>query len=249
MKIVIMGGTGLIGSKLAGKLTAQGHDVVAAAPSTGIDSISGKGLAEALQGAEVVVDVTNSPSFAEDAVMTFFRQSTGNMLAASRSAGVSHYVALSVVGADRITDSPYLRAKDAQEQLIAKGGIAYTILRATQFFEFLGAIADSATQSDAVYLPSAKFQPVAAEDVAAALAEIATSRPRNGIVELAGPDATGMAKFIQSYLSAKGDGRKVIPDSDARYFGARLDGDGLAPKAEHLAGRISFADWIKTASA
>jgi uncharacterized protein YbjT (DUF2867 family) len=245
MKAVIIGGTGLIGRKLAAKLEAGGHEVVAAAPSTGVNSLTGEGLEQALAGADVVVDVTNSPSFEDDAVMDFFRKSTGNLLSAAKAAGVSHYVALSVVGCDRIRDSGYLQAKHAQEGMIEAGGVPYTVLRATQFFEFLNAIADGGTQGNAVHMPSGKFQPVAADDVAATLAEIATASPKNGVVELAGPDASGMAAFIQSYLASKGDARKVVADPQAKYFGAVLDKDGLAPTGKFIAGRIRFADWAR----
>ena len=245
MKVVIIGGTGLIGRKLAAKLKAGGHEVVAAAPSTGVNSLTGDGLEAALSGANVIVDVTNSPSFEDNAVMEFFRKSTGNLLSAAEAAGISHYVALSVVGCDRIRDSGYLRAKRAQEGLIESGGVPYTVLRATQFFEFLNAIADGGMQGNAVHMSSGKFQPVAADDVAATLAEIATASPKNGVVELAGPEASSMAEFIHSYLSSKGDGRKVIADPDAKYFGAVLDKDGLAPTGKFIAGRIRFADWAR----
>ena len=245
MKAVIIGGTGLIGRKLAADLEAGGHQVVAAAPSTGVNSLTGEGLEEALSGADVVVDVTNSPSFEDNAVMDFFRTSTGHLLNAAAAAGVSHYVALSVVGCDRIGDSGYLRAKHAQEAMIEADGVPYTILRATQFFEFLNAIADGATQGDAVHMPSSRFQPVAADDVAATLAGIATSSPKNGVVELAGPEASSMADFIQTYLSSKGDKRKVVPDPGAKYFGAILDKDGLAPSGRFIAGSIRFADWAR----
>ena len=193
------------------------------------NSLTGEGLKEALTGANVVVDVTNSPSFEDNAVLDFFRSSTGHLLSAAAAAGVSHYVALSVVGLDRIRDSGYLRAKHAQEGMIEAGGVPYTVLRATQFFEFLKAIADGGTEGNVVHLSPSKFQPVAADDVAATLAEIATAQPKNGVVELAGPDAFSMAEFIQSFLSSVGDKRKVVPDPDAKYFGAVLDKDGLAP--------------------
>jgi uncharacterized protein YbjT (DUF2867 family) len=243
MKVVIIGGTGLIGRKLAEILKSKGHDIVSAAPSTGVDSVSGKGVAEALAGADVVVDVSNSPSFEESAVLEFFRRSTENLLKVAKAAGVAHYVALSVVGADRIHDSGYLRAKRAQETLIEAGGVPYTILRATQFFEFLGAIAEAGTLADGVHLSPARFQPVAAADVAATLADIATAPPKNGTVELAGPEATGLAEFVQSYLSNKGDARKVIADAGARYFGAVLDQNGLAPIGQFISGRTRIGDW------
>jgi uncharacterized protein YbjT (DUF2867 family) len=245
MKVVIIGGTGLIGRKLAAKLESGGHQVVAAAPSTGVNSLTGEGIDEALAGGDVVIDVTNSPSFEDDAVMEFFRKSTGNLLSAAKAAGASHYVALSVVGCDRIRDSGYLRAKRAQEAMIEAGGVPYTVLRATQFFEFLNAIAEGGMQGSAVHMSSGKFQPVAADDVAATLAAIATAPPKNGVVELAGPEASSMAEFIQSYLSSKGDARKVVADPDAKYFGAVLDKDGLAPTGKFIAGRIRFADWAR----
>jgi uncharacterized protein YbjT (DUF2867 family) len=245
VKVVIMGGTGLIGRKLATKLQSRGHDVVAASPSTGVNSLTGDGLKEALTGANVVVDVTNSPSFEDNAVLDFFRRSTGHLLRAAAAAGVSHYMALSVVGADRICDSGYLRAKRMQEGLIEAGGVPYTMLRATQFFEFLKAIADGAAKGNAVYMSPSKFQPVAADDVAATLADIATAPPKNGVVELAGPEASGMAEFIQRFLSSVGDERKVIPDPNAKYFGAVLDKDGLAPTGKFIAGPTRFADWAR----
>ena len=248
MRVVIIGGTGLIGRKLAAKLESGGHQVVAASPSTGVNSLTGEGLEEALTGADVVVDVTNSPSFEDDAVMEFFRRSTGNLLSAAAAAGVSHYVALSVVGSDRIHDSGYLRAKRAQEGLIEAGGVPYTVMRATQFFEFLKAIADGATDGKVIHMSPSKFQPVAADDVAATLAEIATSQPKNGIVELAGPEASGMAEFIQSFLSSIGDARQVVPDPDAKYFGAILDKDGLAPAGQYIAGPTRFADWVRASA-
>jgi len=207
MKVVIIGGTGLIGRKLAAKLQSRGHEVLAASPSTGVNSLTGEGLHQALTGANVVVDVTNSPSFEEGAVLDFFRRSTGHLLSAAAAAGVSHYVALSVVGSDRIRDSGYLRAKRVQETLIEAGGVPYTLLRATQFFEFLKAIADGGAEGNTVRMSTCKFQPVAADDVAATLAEIATAHPRDGVVELGGPDASSMADFIKSFLSAVGDGQ------------------------------------------
>ena len=243
MKVVIIGGTGLIGHKVAAKLQSDGHDVVAASPSTGINSLTGEGLEEVLRGANVVVDVTNSPSFEDNAVLDFFRTSTGHLLSATVATGVSHYVALSVVGSDRISDSGYLHAKRIQERMIEAGGVPYTVLRATQFFEFLKAIADGGTEGNVVHMSPSKFQPVAADDVAATLAEIATGQPRNGVVELAGPEASSMAEFIQRFLSSVGDQRNVVPDADAKYFGAVLDKDGLAPSGQFIAGSIRFADW------
>jgi uncharacterized protein YbjT (DUF2867 family) len=245
MKVVIIGGTGLIGRKLATKLQSAGHEVVAASPSTGVNSLTGEGLNEALAGANVVVDVTNSPSFEDNAVLDFFRKSTGHLLSAAATAGVSHYVALSVVGCDRIGDSGYLRAKRTQEEMIEAGHVPYTVLRATQFFEFLKAIADGATEGNTVHMSPCKFQPVAADDVAATLAEIATGRPKNGVVELAGPEASSMAEFIGSFLSSSGDARKVVSDPGAKYFGAVLDNDGLAPSGQFIMGPTRYADWAR----
>ena len=244
MKVVIIGGTGLIGRKLASKLKADGHHIVAASPSTGVNSLTGEGL-EVMVGANIVVDVTNSPSFEDNTVLDFFRTSTGHLLSAAAAAGVSHYIALSVVGSDRIRDSGYLRAKRVQEGLIEGSGIPYTVLRATQFFEFLGAIADGGTKGNVVHMSPSKFQPVAADDVAATLAEIATAPPKNAVVELAGPEASSMAEFVQSFLSSVGDARKVIPDPEAKYFGAVLDEDGLAPSGQFIAGSTRFADWAR----
>jgi uncharacterized protein YbjT (DUF2867 family) len=246
MKIVIIGGTGLIGRRLAAKLESIGHEVVAAAPSTGVNSLTGEGVKEAVTRANVVVDVTNSPSFEDNAVMDFFRNSTGHLLSAAKAAGVSHYVALSVVGSDRIRDSGYLRAKRVQEGLIEASGVPYTVLRATQFFEFLKAIADGDTKENVVHMSPSKFQPVAADDVASTLAELATAQPKNDVVELAGPEAFGMAEFSQRFLSSIGDERKVVPNPDTKYFGAVLDKDGLAPTGKFIAGRIRFADWART---
>lgn len=247
MKIVIIGGTGLIGRNVAARLESEGHEVLAASPSRGVDSVTGAGLDEVVTGAAVLIDVTNSPSFEDRAVREFFQTSTRHLLSAAAAAGVSHYIALSVVGTDRIRDSGYLRAKRAQEELIEAGSVPYTILRATQFFEFLDAIAGAGTEGDAVHISPSKFQPVAADDVAATLADIATAKPTNGIIELAGPEALSMAKFIQNFLSAKGDAREVIPDPDAKYFGAVLDKYGLAPVAHHVSGPTRFADWTKAA--
>ena len=245
MKVVIIGGTGLIGRKLATKLQSAGHHVLAASPSTGVNSLTGEGLKKALTGANVVVDVTNSPSFEDNAVLDFFRTSTEHLLSAAAAAGVSHYIALSVVGSDRIRESGYLRAKRVQEELIEAGGVPYTVLRATQFFEFLNAIVDGGTVGNVVHMSPSKFQPVAADDVAATLADIATAQPKNGVVELAGPEASSMAEFIQSFLSSRGDKRKVIPDPNAKYFGAILDKDGLAPSGQFIAGATRFADWAR----
>lgn len=244
MKIVIVGGTGLIGRALASILQNRGHEIVVASPSKGVDSVSGAGVKAALTGADVVVDVSNSPSFDEQAVLRFFQNSTQNLLSAAKDTGVAHYVALSIVGVDRI-DNPYFRAKRLQEELIEKGGVPYTIVRATQFFEFLDAIAASATaEGDVLRVSSSRFQPIAASDVSAALAEFSVAGPRNGIVDIAGPDASSVAEFIQILLKAKGDPRKVVPDPAAGYFGAALDADGLAPTGTFLPGPTRFVDWF-----
>ena len=248
MKAVIIGGTGLIGRKLAANLQAGGHEVIAASPSTGVDSVTGAGLPAALQGADIVIDVSNSPSLEEGPVLDFFRRSTTNLLAAAKAAHIKHYIALSVVGADRINDSPYLRAKRAQESLIEAGGVPFTILRATQFFEFLDAIASGSTADGSVRLSTARFQPLSASDVAAALAQIAADPPENGAVEVAGPEASSLADFVKRYLALKGDARVVIADSDAKYFGASLDRDGLAPVGQSLIGPTLLSDWLRTNS-
>lgn len=247
MKVVIIGGTGLVGRQLAAKLKSDTVEVIAASPSTGVNSVTGYGLAEALAGADTVVDVSNSPSFEDQAVLDFFRRSTSNLLEAAKAAGVKHYVALSVVGADRIQDSPYLRAKRAQEIFIETGGIPYTIVRATQFYEFLEAIADAATQEGAVRVSGAKFQPVAASDVAATLADVISRSPVNGAVELAGPEPSTIAEAVAAYLEAKGDTRRVIRDHEASYFGAVLDEHGLAPKADFIPGTTRLSDWLRSA--
>lgn len=245
MKVVIIGGSGLIGRKLGAILKSQGQDVVSVSPSTGVDSVSGAGISQALAGADVVVDVTNSPSFEDAAVLHFFRVSTGNLLKAAKEARVAHYIALSVVGSDRIHDSGYMRAKLAQEELIKAADVQFTILRATQFFEFLGAIAGGSVQGEAVHLPTSKFQPVAADDVASTLADLAASPPKNGVVELAGPDVSSLAEFVQRFLVAKGDARQVVADSSSTYFGAALDENGLAPTAKFITGNTRFADWVR----
>lgn len=243
MKIIVIGGSGLIGKKLIPLLRAQGHDVHSASPSTGVNAVTGEGLADTVQGAEVVVDVSNSPSFADNDVMQFFSASTKNLLAASKEAGVKHFVALSVVGADRIRDSGYIRAKVVQENLIKESKIPYTILRATQFFEFLGAIAAGSTVGDLLRLPTAPMQPVAGEEVAATLAEIATASPANQTLELAGPESHSIAEFVQSFLTLSGNPQKVTSDPDSSYFGAKLDRQGLNPGDSPRLGRVSLSDW------
>jgi uncharacterized protein YbjT (DUF2867 family) len=244
MKIVVIGGTGLIGKKLIPLLRERGHDAVAASPATGVNTLTGEGLAEALAGAQVVVDVTNSPSFEDRAVLEFFETSSRNILAAETASGVGHHVALSVVGADRYPDSGYLRAKVAQEKLIRASGVPYTILRATQFFEFLAAIAGPG--SETIRLPSAPMQPLAADDVAAALADVTLGVPANGILELAGPESLSIAAFVGKALAASGDKRTVVADAQARYFGAALDDLGLKPReANPRIALTRFEDWLR----
>ena len=243
MKIVVIGGNGLIGKKLIPLLRAQGHDAQSASRSTGVNAVTGEGLAEALRGADVVVDVSNSPSFADDEVMQFFSASTRNLLAAEADAGVKHHVALSVVGADRLPDSGYMRAKVAQEDLIKSSSVPYTVLRATQFFEFLGAIAYGSTVGDIIRLPTAPMQPIAADEVTAALAEIATGSPENQMLELAGPESLSIAEFIKKFLTSSGDQRTVIADPNANYFGAKLDSRGLNPDDSPKLGRLTFSEW------
>jgi len=245
MKLVVLGGTGLIGTKLVKLLRSEGHEVIPASPSLGINSITGEGLSEALTGTQVVVDVTNAPSWEDKAVLEFFETSTRNALAAEVKVGVGHHVALSIVGCDRLPASGYLRAKVAQEKLIKASPIPYTIVRATQFFEFIGGIADSATNEQTVRLPSALFQPILSDDVAAALATIAVSEPLNGTVELAGPDAIPFDEVVRQYLNAHNDPRTVVTDEQARYFGTPLEKRSLVPEGENpLLGSVRFADWL-----
>lgn len=244
MKIVVIGGTGLIGTKLVSRLRARSHEAVAAAPSSGVNALTGEGLDGALAGAQVVVDVANSPSFEDAAVLAFFETSGRNVLAAEKRAGVGHHVALSIVSAERAPDSGYMRAKIAQEKLIKAGGVPYTILRATQFFEFLGAIAHGATEGNTVRLSPALMQCVAADDVADALTDVATSAPVNGTLELAGPEKLGMDEFVRRFLLAKQDPREVIADASARYFGAALDDRTLTPSGTPRIGAIRFEQWL-----
>ena len=244
MKIVVLGGTGLIGSKVVNLLDAGGHEVVAASPSQGINSITGEGLIEAVTGAQVVVDVTNSPSFEDKAVLEFFETSTRNLIAVEAKTGVGHHVALSIVGSERLPASGYLRAKMAQEKLIKASPIPYTIVRATQFFEFVGRIADEATSGQTVRLPSVLFQPILSDDVAIALARIAVGKPLNGNVDLAGPDALPFDEVVRQYLVARHDPRTVVRDEQARYFGATLEQRSLIPAENALLGSAHFADWL-----
>lgn len=243
MKIIVIGGTGLIGKKLTSILNADGHQAIPASPSSGVNTLTGEGLAEAFQGADVVVDVSNSPSFAPDDVMKFFTTSAGNIAAAEKAAGVRHHVALSVVGTDRM-DSGYMNAKVAQEKIIADSGIPYTILRATQFYEFLPAIADFSTVDGVVHAAAVPMQPLAAADVSAELAKVAEASPLNGVTEVAGPEKLTIAEFVRRALAAKKDPRKIVADPNATYFGARVDDGSLTPG--HPNPRIaatSYAQW------
>jgi uncharacterized protein YbjT (DUF2867 family) len=245
MKVVIIGGSGLIGSKLVARLREQGHEAVPASPNSGVNTLTGEGLADVLTGAAVVVDVSNSPSFDDAAVLEFFETSTTHLLAAEAAAGVGHHVALSVVGCDRAPDSGYLRAKVAQEKLIRSSSIPSSIVRATQFFEFLSRIADAATVGNTVRIAPVLFQPVAAEDVAKALARVAVSAPVNGIVEIAGPQQLRFDEFIRRDLAARHDPRVVVADPNARYFGTALDERTLVPGAGARLGELRFADWLR----
>jgi uncharacterized protein YbjT (DUF2867 family) len=244
MKIVVIGGHGLIGSQLVDRLGKHGHDAVAAGPRTGVDAVTGEGLAEALDGADVVVDVCNSPSFEDDAVLGFFRTSTGNLLGAEQAARVGHHVALSVVGCDRLPDIGYMRAKVAQEELIEASPTPYTIVRSTQFYEFVTTITDAATQGDTVRVPSARIQPIAAEDVARAVGRTAVGTPAGGIVEVAGPEPLRFEELIRQGLSARNDPRQVVTDADARYFGATLSDTSLLPGEHAQLGETRFEDWL-----
>jgi len=249
VKIVVIGGTGLIGSKLVASLQRLGHEAIPAAPNTGVDTLTGVGLSEVLVGAQVVVDLANSPSFEDAAVLAFFQTAGHNLLAAEQAAGVGHHIALSIVGADRLPASGYLRAKLAQEALIKASGIPYTILRATQFFEFIGRIAESGADGDVIRLSPALLQPIAADDVSAAVADVAVAAPVNGTVEVAGPDAVPLDQLARKVLSAKGDKRQVIADIHARYFGTELDDRSLTPGEHPRFGPTRFDDWLSRASA
>lgn len=244
MKVVVIGGTGLIGSKLVKRLSERGHEVLPASPATGVDTLTGKGLAEALTGAQVVVDVSNSPSFEDTAVMRFFDTSTRNLLVEEAAAGVQHHVALSVVGTDRLQESGYFRAKLAQESRIKASGIPYTIVRATQFFEFMGRIADGSDHDGVIHVPAAAMQPIAADDVAAALADYVLGMPQNGVVEVAGPEAWRMDEAVRQYLDANQDTRQVISDSSARYFGVALNDRSLTPDDSARLTPTRFEDWL-----
>ncbi|MDD9270488.1 SDR family oxidoreductase [Paenibacillus sp. GCM10023248] len=252
MKIVVIGGSGLIGKKTVNNLRQLGHEVVAASPSLGVNTLTGEGLAEALRGAQIVVDVSNSPSFEDQDVMDFFVTSTKNLLAAEAAAGVSHHVALSVVGTDRLLQSGYFRAKMAQEELIQTSGIPYTIVRATQFFEFIGSIAYVATEGDTVRLPSALMQPMVSDDVAAAMADFAVGEPVNGIVDVAGPDQIPLDEVVRQYLRATQDPRQVVTDDNALYFGSAAVNDQSLVPSDSSNARIAttrFEDWLKNTTA
>jgi uncharacterized protein YbjT (DUF2867 family) len=244
MKIVVIGGSGLIGSRLVRVLEAAGHEVVAASPRTGIDAVTGQGLAAALAGAAVVVDVANAPSFEEAAVLEFFTASTRNLLAAEAAAGVGHHVALSVVGTDRLQESPYFRGKIAQERLIQAGSILSTIVRATQFFEFVAGIADAATAGDTVRVPSVLIQPIAADDIAAILGRVAVAAPADGTIEVAGPEPFRLDAIIRRSLAVQDDPRTVLADPAARYFGAHLEERTLVPDEPTIIGETRFEDWL-----
>jgi uncharacterized protein YbjT (DUF2867 family) len=244
MKIVVIGGSGLIGSKLVTKLGEQGHQAVAASPNTGVNAVTGEGLAEVLEGASVVVDVSNSPSWEDAAVMKFFETSTRNLLAYEAAEGVEHHVALSVVGTERLLESGYFRAKLAQENLIKSSSIPYSIVRATQFFEFVKGIADFSTQGDKVLLPTALIQPMAADDVAGAVGRIAMGAPVNGVVEVGGPEQFRLYELVRRYLAARNDPREVVADPHARYYGVELSERALVPGDDARLGETRFEDWL-----
>jgi uncharacterized protein YbjT (DUF2867 family) len=245
MKIVVIGGTGLIGSKTVSILRQAGHEVVAASPNSGVNTITGEGLEKAVAGAEVVIDLANSPSFEDKAVLAFFQTSGRNLHAAEAAAGVRHHVALSIVGTDRTPDNGYFCAKVAQEKLIEASGIPYTIIRSTQFLEFLKGIADSSMDGDKVRVSPGLFQPIAADDVAAMVADVALAPPRNGVVEIAGAERAPFNEIVARYLKAVGDQRQVVRDPEARYFGGRVEEHSLVPLGEARLGRISLDEWLR----
>src|SRR5262252_1049336 len=248
MKIVVIGGTGLIGSKAVAILRQGGHEVVAASPKSGINTITGEGVKEAVVGAQVVIDLANSPSFEDKAVLEFFQTAGRNLLPAEATAGVRHHVALSIVAVDR-TDNGYFRAKLAQEKLIEAAGVPYTIIRATQFMEFLRGIADSSADGNIVKLPPILFQPIAADDVAANVADVAVAAPRNGIVEIAGPERAPFNEIVARYLKAVGDPRQVVRDPEAKYFGGRVEERSLVPLGEARLGHIGLDEWLRRSHA
>jgi len=245
MNIVVIGGTGLIGSKAVAILRQGGHEVLAASPNSGVNTITGEGVKEAVDGTQVVIDLANSPSFEEKAVLEFFETAGRNLLPAEAAAGVRHHVALSIVGTDRTPDNGYFRAKVAQENLIKASGVPYTIIRSTQFMEFLGGIAAESTDGNVVRLSSGLFQPIAAEDVAPIVADVALAAPRNGIVEIAGPERAPFNEIIARYLKAVGDPRQVVRDPEARYFGGRVEERSLVPLGEARLGRIGLDEWLR----
>lgn len=257
MKIVVVGGTGLIGSKLVAKLGEHGHEAVAAAPATGVNTLTGEGLEEVLKGAEVVIDVSNSPSFEEGAATEFFETSNRNLLAAESAAGVGHHVALSVVGTDRLatidndpqSTSGYFRAKAAQEKLIQKGSVPYSIVHATQFYEFVGAIADVSTEGDTVRLPSVLIQPMAAEDVAKAVGRVSVGTPVNGIAEVGGPEQYALDEFVRIALAARKDPRTVVADPNGKYYGMAIEERTLIPAGDALLGDLHLGDWLAVQAA
>ncbi len=248
MKIVVIGGTGLIGSKLVEKLTARSHEAVPASPETGVNTLTGEGLDAVLTNASVLVDVSNSPSFEEKAVLDFFRTSTRNLLASAAKAGITHYVALSVVGTDRLGESPYIRAKIAQEKLIRESPIPYSIVHATQFFEFAAKIADSATVDNKVRLPNVFIQPMAADDVVKAVGRVVVSEPVNGIIEVGGPERLSLPDFVREGLAARNDSREVVVDPEARYFGAKLSALTLVPGENAGLAETRFREWLQPAT-
>jgi uncharacterized protein YbjT (DUF2867 family) len=249
MKIVVIGGTGRIGSKVVARLRGAGHDVIAAAPNTGVNTVTGEGLEAALEGAHVVIDLANAPSFEPSAVMSFFTAHEKNLLAAEARAGVRHHVALSIVGDDRSPDNGYFRAKVAQEDLIKASGIPSTIIRSTQFMEFLGSIADSGADGSIVRVSPGLFQPIAADDVAAIVADVAPAAPRNGIIEIAGPERAPFNEIVARYLKAVGDPRDVVSDPEARYYGSRVEERSLVPLGEARLGRIGLDEWLRRSQA
>ncbi|BFT72957.1 SDR family oxidoreductase [Paenibacillus sp. P36] len=248
MKIVVIGGSGLIGKKLVNNLRELGHNVVAASPSLGINSVTGEGLGEAISGAEVVVDVSNAPSWEDQAVLEFFETSTRNLLAAEAAAGVKHHVALSVVGTDGLLESGYFRAKMAQEEMIKASKVPYTIVRATQFFEFVESIAQFSTEGQTVRMPSAYIQPIVSDDVAAAVADYALAAPVNGIVDLAGPERMGLDELVRRFMTARKDTRQVVTDENSRYYGVLLNQHSLVPLGDARIATTLFEDWLKRTS-
>lgn len=249
MKVVVIGGSGLIGTKLVQNLRQQGHEVVAGSPSSGVNTLTGEGVAEALAGAEVVIDVANAPSWEDKAVLEFFETSGRNLLAAEARAGIRHHIALSVVGTERLLESGYFRAKMAQEELIKAGTSPYTIVRATQFFEFVGAIAESTADGQTLRLPPALMQPIVSDDVAAVLAKVAVGPPLNGIIDIAGPESIRMDDLVRQFLSARKDPRTVVTDPEARYFGVTVNDRSLVPIGKSITTPTGFADWLNRSRA